>query len=407
MKIAFLYINYKNAATINDHADSFAKFSQHEIVYFDLSKNKVNYNTFIGFDVLIIHYTISLFDNYNLPPHLKTLIRYLPLTKVIFIQDEYREVNCVIKNLNYLGIDILFTCIPVTEIEKVYPKEKLPNLTKINTLTGYVPEQLLNLRRPEYTERKLDVIYRARKISARYGRLALDKWQIVEKFTKDAQHFGLHCDLSYQESDRIYGAAWNEFIASSKAALGVESGASVFDFTGKIAPAVAAYEKQYPNASFEEIEEKFFPGLDGVIYVNQISPRCFEYAALGTLMILYEGNYSGILVPWRHYIPLKKDHSNIEEVINALKNPITWQNITETAYQEIACNPLYSYKHFVQQVEQIIEKHQSRNAIRASIEKNYRIHLEFTLRKTYWKIYAFSLGILYAFKVRLQRLVSH
>ena len=95
--------------------------------------------------------------------------------------------------------------------------------------------------------------------------------------------------------------------------LGVESGASVFDFTGEIQSKVEQYEKENPGADFYEIRDKFFKKEDGKISLNQISPRCFEAAALKTLMILYEGEYSGILVPWRHYVPLKKDHSNIRK----------------------------------------------------------------------------------------------
>ena len=43
------------------------------------------------------------------------------------------------ENLNKLKIDILFSCVPESEINKVYPKKILPNLKVINVLTGYVP----------------------------------------------------------------------------------------------------------------------------------------------------------------------------------------------------------------------------------------------------------------------------
>lgn len=360
MKIAFLYRQYNSAATINDHINAFSLYSQNKITYFNIASDHLSYLTLCKFDALIIHYTISIFDNANLPASLKELIRLFPRKKIIFIQDEYRFVNTVIELLNYLKIDVLFTCIPTQEIEKVYPKEKCPNLIKINTLTGYVPNELLQIPRPPYEERQLDVIYRARKISARYGRLALEKWQIADKFANDAAAYKLNCDLSYEESARIYGQAWNEFIAKSKAALGVESGASVFDFTGEITQLVKEYETQHPDASFEEIEAKCFPGLDGLIYVNQISPRCFEYAALGTLMILYEGDYSGILIPYRHYIPLKKDHSNMAEVVKAIRDPELWQTITNTAYIEIACNDQYSYKGFIAQFDQVMQQYQTK-----------------------------------------------
>ena len=55
--------------------------------------------------------------------------------------------------------------------------------------------------------------------------------------------------------------------------------------------------------------------------MNVISPRCFEAAALRTLMVMYEGEYAGILEAGRHYVELKRDHSNIDEVVSAIRSP--------------------------------------------------------------------------------------
>ena len=80
--------------------------------------------------------------------------------------------------------------------------------------------------------------------------------------------------------------------------LGVESGASVFDFTGELQISVEKFVRQYPDATFEEIKAKFLAPYENLIKLNQISPRCFEAAALRTVMVLYVGDYSGILKPW-------------------------------------------------------------------------------------------------------------
>jgi hypothetical protein len=116
--------------------------------------------------------------------------------------------------------------------------------------------------------------------------------------------------------------------------LGTESGASVVDIDGTIRTAVDAAVAQTPNLSFEEAQARFFADVDGRFSMAQISPRCFEAAAMKTLMVLYPGEYSGRLTPFRHYVPLQKDHSNMREVVEILRNPDKAQPIIEAAYRE-------------------------------------------------------------------------
>lgn len=143
-------------------------------------------------------------------------------------------------------------------------------------------------------------------------------------------------------------------MTSCKAVLGVESGASVFDFDGSIQAAVEADLATDPTLDFATLRDRHFKDKEGVIRLNQISPRCFEAAALRTVMILYEGNYSGRLVPWRHYVPLRKDHSNMAEVVATLRDPNKMAAITEAAYQEVALNPVNHFSHFVREFDQAL-----------------------------------------------------
>ncbi len=355
MKIAIFYIGEKIANTVYDHLMSFQRYSQHTYYYVDVLKDKISFKEAERYDAIIVHYTIFFFNDERCPAWLRLMLRNVKAKKIVFIQDEYRRVNDVIENLYFIKADVLYTCVPESEIEKVYTTEKLPNLIKINTLTGFVPEILLSKYRPTYEERQLDVVYRARKLSAWYGRLGQEKWMISAKFNQDTKKHNLKTDISYHEKDRIYGNQWIDFLKNSKASIGCESGASVFDFTGTIQDQVEAYEKTHPNATFEEIEEKFFKGLDGQINLNQISPRCFECAALGTLMVLYEGDYSNILKPWRHYVPLNKNHSNMDVVVGVINSPEEWRRITQNAFEEIARNQNYHYSGFIKKFERDLE----------------------------------------------------
>ncbi|HBN21779.1 MAG TPA: hypothetical protein DD412_00885 [Holosporales bacterium] len=356
MKIAILCVKEKTAATVFDHLDSFKLFSKNEIKHIDVLKDIINRDILNGFDLIVIHYSVCLFNDDICFPWLRILLRDFTGKKVCFIQDEYRRVDEIVENLIYIKADLLFTCVPESEIEKVYPSCKLPILKKINVLTGYVPKDLLQLPDVPYESRQLDVVYRARKVPTWLGRLGQEKWEVADKFSNDAKKDDLKTDISYHEKDRIYGDDWITFLQNSKATLGCESGASIFDFSGEIQQNVESYEAQHPDAPFSKVQELFFADLENKIKLNQISPRCFEAASLKTLMILYEGDYSGILIPWRHYIPLKKDHSNMEEIVETLSCKKSWQKVVGFAYEEVALNPVYSFEHFISTFDQEVKE---------------------------------------------------
>jgi hypothetical protein len=43
----------------------------------------------------------------------------------------------------------------------------------------------------------------------------------------------------------------------------------------------------------------------------------FEACMMRTAQVLLEGYYNGIFEPWKHYIPIKKDCSNLDQVFAA------------------------------------------------------------------------------------------
>jgi hypothetical protein len=207
-----------------------------------------------------------------------------------------------------------------------------------------------------YAERPVDVGYRARKVPSWLGELGREKYEIGRRFLKDASSDGLVLDISFREEDRLYGDDWINFVCRCKAMLGVESGASVFDFSGEIQRKVEEHERRNPGVAFRTLKQLYFDDSDGRIALNQISPRCFEAAALRTLLVMYEGDYSGRMQPWRHYVPLKKDHSNYAEVVRVLRDKDRASEIINTAYREVACNPQNMFRTFVAQFDEVVGK---------------------------------------------------
>jgi hypothetical protein len=344
----------KNANTIVEHIESFERYSKHKIfIYSNLGDIHTGFDI-SQFDAIIVHYSLCIYTNNYISKKTKKLISEFRGLKVLFIQDEYRKINTVIKEIQSMKFDVLFTCFPEGEMERVYTKEKLPDLSLYNNLTGYIPERLLDKKQlPELSQRPTLLGYRARKLPFWYGELAYEKWNIVEKWHEFVNE-PLKVDISYDEKDRIYGKKWVEYLTRCKATLGVESGASVMDFTGDLEKKVEFYQLVNPHKTFRDVQQEFLKNYEGKYKLNQISPRCFEAIALKTVLVLYEGEYSGLLTPWRHYIPLKKDFSNVQKVVSLLKDDDYLQNMADCAYKEIALNKELNYETFIVRVDDIL-----------------------------------------------------
>jgi hypothetical protein len=64
---------------------------------------------------------------------------------------------------------------------------------------------------------------------------------------------------------------------------------------------------------------------------------------------------------------LKKDFSNIKEVFEKIKDDNLIKNIASTAYNEVICPGLYSYKKFIYDFDETIDK----NIFRKDLNTNY------------------------------------
>jgi hypothetical protein len=197
--------------------------------------------------------------------------------------------------------------------------------------------------------RTIDVGYRGRNLEYYMGKGAQEKYEIGVKFKEKAAGLGLKLDIEGEESKRVYGDKWFQFTANCRAVLGVEAGVSLFDVEDVIYDGYQRVIAENPNISFEEMSKKLdFKDWEDRIYYRTISPRHFEAAAFRVCQILFEGKYSGILEPMVHYIPLKKDFSNFDEVIRIYRDSHWRRKLTDNAYNDLIASRRYTYEGFIQ-----------------------------------------------------------
>ena len=330
-----------------------------------LSPN-LNISRFAG---VVVHNSISYdVDNLRAMDSLLDIpLKGFQGVKVLMKQDEnyrFKELAGYVGETHY---DLIFTCLPPESIPLVYPESIVGNPRFSRMLTGYVTPTLRSLSGTA-SNRPIDIGYRGSVQPLSFGRLAYEKRQIGDEVIRRLASEGLTLNISSRWEDRIGNDAWFAFLASCKATLGAESGASVFDIRGDLAERCANAEAKYgpfqEDAAYAENYLSELREIEGAVDYNQISPRHFEAAATKTLQILYPGRYSDIFIAGRHYVELKRDFSNLDEVIAILLDETRLQQIVDVSHLEIIQNEKYWIETFVAQFDTLLDEIFSENPVK-------------------------------------------
>ncbi len=362
LKILIVYWN--NAATMRittqDHLYCFERHLNHEITYLNV-EDDVDEGALrdSDFDIIIFH-DLFFCGRWGGPPLFHRLCAKIDLlreyraVKLAIPQDEFISADLLCEFINDFNLDAVFSVTPPSEWPKVYRDVDRDKVRFYPVLTGYLEHETLaviqTLEAAYSGERPIDIGYRAGGRNWRQaswlGRHGMLKIEIADRFAAAAAGHGLRTDISTRSEDTFAGQDWYKFLLRCKYTIGLEGGASILDWDGTIRPKTLAFVEQNPEATLEEIEAACFPGLDGTLALFALSPRHLEACATGTCQILIEGHYNGVLEPWRHYIPVKRDFSDLDVVLKLLEQDELRERLVKQAYQDIVESNHYTYKKF-------------------------------------------------------------
>ena len=347
------------------HLESFHRHSEYAASY--VSAQAVCDLDLDYFDAVLIHYSVRICYPGFLSPSFAKALRSYHGVKALMLQDEYDATDAACGMIEDLGIGVVFTCVPEPYVHAVYPRDRFAHVDFVNVLTGYVADDL-TARWPgkPIRERSTVIGYRGRSNAFWYGDLGQEKIEIGRRMKAVCAEHGLATDIAWHEDARIYGDDWFRFLGGCKATLGTESGSNVFDRDGSLARRIQQELATNPAATYEQIHAKYLVDLEGRVVMNQISPKFFEAIACGTALILFEGRYSGVLEPDKHFIPLKKDFSNIDDVLRRVQDDANLEAMAQRAFQDVIQSGKYSYQAFVQVVDAALNRHRSADRIRPS-----------------------------------------
>lgn len=367
MKILVLFSNEEDILrkTIKDHLYCFEKYIKDvEFHYCNVLTKIPFYLSLVKYDGIILHYTLlSMRWTPNFWRFFSkglSLLRYMNGVKVAIPQDEFVETESLCTLFRKLKIDSVFTCANPVDYQTLYPSEKTLLKHYVTTFTGFVDEETLALIHElskQIPRRDIDIGYRVRSLPFWLGEFGQYKAKIAAVFNACKDKTSLKIDVSTDPKDVFYGNDWIRFMLRCRVMPGCLGGASLYDSDGTIRKNVEEFTQKNPEATFEEVAQKCFPEKDYSLSLFALSPRHFECAMTKTCQVLLEGDYQGVFEAGRHYIELKKDFSNLDDVLKQIENKELCEKIAEEAFNEVVLSGKYTYRHFAREVvEHIREK---------------------------------------------------
>lgn len=345
-----------DADTVWENIDAFSQYSRHPVVAVNTDESFPRGLADVRFRAIVLHYSLFSPIGYHLERGFaEWLASQTDSYKIAIFQDEHHYNRMRFAFLREHAIDCVYTQLEPEHVPKVYGVHTdVPHV--ISHIPGYVSERLLAAAErwalPE-EERTVDIGYRGRSLLYYMGRGAREKYDIGIAFKERANALGLTLDISCEESARIYGEDWDRFVGRCRAMLGTESGVSVYDLDDRLRLEFEQLLAERPGMTFDEYAAvaRLDPHEERIPY-RTISPRHFEAAAFGTPQILYEGRYSGLMRPWEHFIPLRKDMSNFDEVIEAFRDDDQRREIAARARTDLIESGAHTYERFMERFDE-------------------------------------------------------
>lgn len=300
-------------------------YPEHNYIYHDTTLPLPDFIHGIEFDAIILDVTFLCLRwadpaTYQQARHDFAFVADSNAVKIAYPQDEY-DCNRILDDwMCDWNVDVVFSVIS-SHWDILYPRFHSKGEIRLG-FTGYIDDALVDFPRLPFHKRNIDIGYRARKLLPYFGGIGETKWQIGLRVAERARSAGLQTDIIVGDSGTLLGLQWLNFINNSKFTLGSNSGSGLLDPYGEIQRAVRKYLRQHPQANFQEVESQCFVGLDGRYTMTAISPRVFEAGLLESCQILVEGEYSDVLQSWQHYIPIKSDAADFDQVLLAMQDRV-------------------------------------------------------------------------------------
>lgn len=271
----------------------------------------------------------------------------LECPKIALPQDEYDHAHVLDEWLAEMGVRVVASNFDSRPRNILYPK-LADDASFLEVLTGYIDGDGAAYCGPRATAlstRSMGIVYRAQKLPYWFGSHGQLKHLIAEAVIERAPAHGLDVDISIRPEDTIFGQGWLDFLMSGRTVIGVESGSSVLDRRGEMQARIRDLVNREPNLTFAQVDAQMPKGWDSYSFFA-ISPRHLEAVVARTSQVLVEGDYSGVLRPEEHYIPIRRDLMDLDGVLERLQDVDALQQLADRAYDDVFGSGLWTIERF-------------------------------------------------------------
>ena len=351
-------LNSKMRGTTFDFAGAFGRHLKGvDVDYVNIFGVQASRQISKDYDLAIL--TTDLLGLRSAPCWLDVQRRLVRLTRgiakvVMFPQDDYTYSARLDTLATVLDVFQIWTPMS-TDLKKLYPKSIKRGVMLKRTLTGYIEgghqETYLAFSKP-FSDRSVDLGQRVRFLPAQFGAIGNRKAKLALEFAQKAGQSGFQVDVSTNEKDTLYGDEWLRFLGNSKFTISRKGGASLADTRNSMGLSVIYLKGLLPNVKpwLRNLLTCRFGVKAGDFSAE--SPRLFEAAALGVCQILEDDQYlNGALRPWVHYLPLRPDFSNVEEILIFMRDEEKCSTIAAAAKSELIDSGKYTYASFLAQFQ--------------------------------------------------------
>lgn len=284
------------------------------------------------FDHVVFGYSFSYGIASGLMPVLGAWLRLLGKRRNVFmLQNEYRLFQSKLAMAARLGCAFVTSQLCLDSAERLYAGA---TRARILPMPHALNEKAFSPRVAP-ADRSLDIGCR----SSRYPHYLgdQDREHFLLALDERARQRGLATDIvvSNDPATRFDREGWAGFLNDCRHTAATEAGAAFLEIDDRTRLAVNAYEAAHPDVSFAELEERFFSKIEHPVSGKCISSRHFDAIGAKTCQILLEGRYNDILVPGKHYIAVRADLSNLDEVLDSLLDETRRREIVERAYAHV------------------------------------------------------------------------
>lgn len=325
---------YADASYFIDWRDAFCSARQLSIdtcnitnlLEFRASRPKIR-----DYDLVVVLHSAAG-DRMNLLSHTAAWFQGRRGKLAVFVGNEYDLMPQKIAFIAKSGADYVCTQLPLASGQALYAGSGATVVAMPHALNPevYSPD--------ESVARTIDIGF----VGDLYERIIGDceRTDIV-RFFRDGAHLGLRVNV---ENRRMPRTEWAGYLRSCHGVVGAESGTYYLQRSGAALTCARAYLKRRPDATFEDVHRHCFSGATDTLNGKAVSSRHFEPIGTRTCQLLVEGHYNGILQADRHYIPVKRDLSNILDAIDRFKDPGHRARIAAEAHDDVLSHHTYRHR---------------------------------------------------------------